>query len=131
MDVKVMHLVATALRSLDDKSECSAGDFTSRVQGRAVHAVAAIGNPERFFRTLQTLGIEAQSHRFADHHAFTRGDFDSISKDSAFIMTEKDAVKCRSLGLENAWYVPVEARLTAEFEQTFKNRLAKLIKDSE
>jgi tetraacyldisaccharide 4'-kinase len=42
-------------------------------------------------------------------------------------MTEKDAVKCRSLGLENAWYLPVDTCLPDDFETAFKVRLAKLM----
>ncbi len=49
--------------------------------------------------------------------------------DSVIVMTEKDAVKCASLGLANAWYVPVDTRLPEEFENEFKDRLAKLIKE--
>ena len=45
-------------------------------------------------------------------------------------MTEKDAVKCRALGLKNAWYIPVEVRLPAEFERVIKNRFSKLTKDT-
>ena len=35
--------------------------------GRAVHAVAGIGNPERFFRLLRAYGIEVVGHPLADH----------------------------------------------------------------
>ena len=42
-------------------------------------------------------------------------------------MTEKDAVKCRSLDLADAWYLPVEPRLPAAFDDAFKERLAKLM----
>jgi tetraacyldisaccharide 4'-kinase len=78
---------------------------------------------------LETLGIKSIPHGFSDHYLFTRRDFDSITAGSAIIMTEKDAVKCCSLGLENAWYIPVETRLPAELEQLFQNRLANLMKD--
>jgi tetraacyldisaccharide 4'-kinase len=43
-------------------------------------------------------------------------------------MTEKDAVKCRDFGLENAWYVPVEARLPGELEQRLTDRIVELAK---
>ena len=45
-------------------------------------------------------------------------------------MTEKDAVKCRSLGLENAWYMPVETRLPEEFENGFKQRLELMMQET-
>ena len=37
---------------------------------REVHAVAGIGNPQRFFAMLRALGIDAIAHAFPDHHAF-------------------------------------------------------------
>lgn len=36
-------------------------------QGQQVHAVAGIGNPQRFFNTLETLHWQALPHAFADH----------------------------------------------------------------
>jgi tetraacyldisaccharide 4'-kinase len=92
--------------------------------------MAGIGHPQRFFQMLEKHKIPAHPHAFPDHHQFTQKDFDSIKPGSAIIMTEKDAVKCRSLGLENAWYVPVETRLPDEFENDFKQRLGMLIKET-
>jgi len=129
MDVIVMHLLANRLSSLDGVTAVSVEQFQNATSGKPVHAVAAIGNPGRFFRMLKTLGITAQTHAFPDHHSFKKADFDSISMGGAIIMTEKDAVKCRSLELENAWSVPVETCLPEKFEHEFKDQLAKLIKN--
>jgi tetraacyldisaccharide 4'-kinase len=49
-----------------------------------------------------------------------------MSDAAAIIMTEKDAVKCRSFRLPNAWYVPVEAELPAAFRERFGEHLARL-----
>jgi tetraacyldisaccharide 4'-kinase len=89
--------------------------------GRHVHAVAGIGNPERFFRALAQAGLSASHHPFPDHHQLRRNDFPDSA--DAILMTEKDAVKCRELGLSNAWMVPVAADLPAEFFQTLLSRL--------
>jgi len=129
LDVSVMQLQASLVCSLNDATECSVEKFRHNKAGIPIHAVAGIGNPGRFFRMLESLGINAETHGFPDHYSFTRSDFDSISVDSAIIMTEKDAVKCRSLGLVNAWYMPVETRLPDKLEQLFQERLTKLIKD--
>ncbi len=131
LDVNVMRLEASVVRSLDNVTEYSVDEFRQKHAETPLHAVAAIGNPQRFFRMLESLGMEVEPHGFPDHHSFTRDDFNSITAGAAIIMTEKDAVKCRSLGLENAWYVPVETRLTYEFERIFKDLMAKLMKDSE
>ena len=53
-----------------------------------------------------------------------------MSGPAAIIMTEKDAVKCRGLGLENAWFVQVDAVLPDEFKRSFTDRLAMLTKDN-
>ncbi len=130
VNVNVMHLKASVVRSLDNVAEYSVDEFLNNHTGIAVHAVAGIGNPQRFFRMLETLGIQVEAHGFSDHHSFTPEDFETMSAGSVIIMTEKDAVKCRSLGLENAWYMPVETHLPDEFEGMVKQQLAKLMKDS-
>lgn len=124
--VNVMELRAGVVRSLDDEREYSVEDFRNLHAGKEVYAVAAIGNPARFFRMLESLGIKAGEHAFPDHHPFAATDFGSIKTGSAIIMTEKDAVKCRPLGLQNAWYIPVITVLTGEFEQVLKKHMAKL-----
>ncbi len=79
------------------------------LRGQKVHAVAAIGYPERFFSTLEQSGIQLLRHAFPDHHAFTADDvqFDDELK---ILMTEKDAVKCRLIANDKFWYLPVSAR---------------------
>jgi len=57
-----------------------------------LHAVCAIGNPQRFFNSLAELGLKFTPHAFPDHHFFTKKELDF---DGLVIMTEKDAVKCR------------------------------------
>ena len=71
-----------------------------------VHAVAGIGNPQRFFDTLTAAGITITQHAFADHHKFTADDFENIASE-CIIMTDKDAVKCAGFGLANAWRLSV------------------------
>ncbi|USA43512.1 tetraacyldisaccharide 4'-kinase [Spongiibacter taiwanensis] len=108
-----MHLKPMPLQPLNG----GAADSDSSVwrdDVRRVHAVAGIGNPARFFSTLRQMGLELVEHPFADHHKFTRDDF-QFAADLPIVMTEKDAVKCGHLGLTNAWYVPVTAELPADF----------------
>jgi tetraacyldisaccharide 4'-kinase len=75
---------------------------------RAVHAVAGIGNPARFFRDLRDHGLEVVEHAFPDHHPFTRGEL-SFGDDLPVLMTEKDAVKCAAFADPGWWLVPTEA----------------------
>lgn len=79
-----------------------------------VHAVAGIGDPERFFGTLRDMGIGVVPHPFPDHHAYTAQDF-AFGSPLPILMTEKDAVKCAALGLAQAWSVPIDASLPEAF----------------
>jgi hypothetical protein len=42
--------------------------------GHVAHAIAGIADPERFFTTLRTLGVDVVPHAFPDHHRFTAAD---------------------------------------------------------
>jgi tetraacyldisaccharide 4'-kinase len=83
-------------------------------RGQAVHAVAGIGNPERFFAMLEGEGIVVQRHPLPDHHHFTGRE---LVFDDALpvLVTEKDAVKCARHAHERVFVVPVEAELPPEF----------------
>jgi len=87
-----------------------------------IHAVAGIGNPQRFFNGLGSLGFELSGHEFGDHHSFSLQDID-FSDDRRVIMTEKDAVKCAEFGDERHWYLMVDAQLPDEFLQSLQRRL--------
>jgi tetraacyldisaccharide 4'-kinase len=76
--------------------------------GQSIHAVAAIGNPERFFNMLRSRGIEVSGRALADHARLTRNDIE-FGDAKPVLMTEKDAVKCGAFAGEQHWYVPVTA----------------------
>lgn len=59
-----------------------------------VHAVCAIGNPESFFRTLESLGITIASRRIFPDHADIPAD--TLPTSGWVIITEKDAVRLRA-----------------------------------
>ncbi|HVV68409.1 MAG TPA: tetraacyldisaccharide 4'-kinase [Gammaproteobacteria bacterium] len=79
-----------------------------------VHAVAGIGNPQRFFTQLEQLGFTVIAHPFPDHYHFQPGDID-FGKNAITIMTEKDAVKCEKFADERHWCLPVTAQCDAGF----------------
>jgi tetraacyldisaccharide 4'-kinase len=91
-------------------------------RGRPVHAIAGIGNPQRFFGDLRDRGLQVIGHAFADHYALTAADL-AFGDDLAVLMTEKDAVKCGELADERLWYVPVEAT----FSEADSRRLLELV----
>lgn len=91
----------------------------------AVHAVAGIGNPERFFRTLKRLGLDVTAHPFPDHHRFQAQDL-NFEDTGAIVMTAKDAVKCRHLADTRCWVLDVEAQPEPGFVAWLTSRLALL-----
>lgn len=93
-----------------------------------VHAVAGIGNPQRFLNSLASSGFSAEPHFFPDHHAFTLSDV-QFTDDLPVIMTEKDAVKCAAFKqLSQHWYLPVNAHLPSQFYQDLLQQLTSLKK---
>lgn len=92
-----------------------------------VHAVVGIGNPQRFFNTLESLKVECREHIFVDHHKFQRRDV-SISDDFSrtVVMTEKDWVKCIEFATESMWYLEVGAVLDVCLEKKLVSDLVAL-----
>jgi len=82
--------------------------------GQRVHAVAGIGDPERFFSMLRELGIAVVPHAFPDHHRYQAGDFE-FGSDLPVLMTEKDAVKCLPFATDRFHSVPIRAELPEAF----------------
>lgn len=112
--------------NLGDAHNLLDGDVTRRLssfRGKAVHAVAGIGNPERFFQSLQQLGIQLEKHTFPDHYQFTSADI-RFDGNKPVIMTAKDAVKCRHFARENDWYIPVTVQMPPGFCQRLDGLLA-------
>jgi tetraacyldisaccharide 4'-kinase len=79
-----------------------------------VHGVAGIGNPARFFSTLRQSGLEVMEHPFPDHHMFAPEDL-MFADDLPIIITEKDAIKCRGMGLSqisaDVWVLSVSVHI--------------------
>jgi tetraacyldisaccharide 4'-kinase len=94
----------------DFASETSHDDLRQQSAAQGLVAVAGIGHPQRFFDLLTRMGLHCEQHPLADHHAYTQADFIAL-RGKTILMTEKDAVKCQHLGLENAWFLPVSAEL--------------------
>jgi tetraacyldisaccharide 4'-kinase len=82
--------------------------------GQKVHAVAGIGDPNRFFVHLGKAGIQVVPHPFPDHHRFSPRELE-FGDEAPVMLTEKDAVKLRSAARPNWWVLPVSARLDPAF----------------
>jgi len=95
-------------------------------RGTPVHAVAGIGNPQRFFRDLRACGLEVIEHPFPDHHPFVAADL-TFNDELPVLMTQKDAVRCRSLVTARLWFVPVSARFGDSQTQELLHRVVQLL----
>jgi len=93
--------------SLYNLLDTSRHEAIALFKGKTVHAVAGIGNPDKFFQWLKKSGVEAIAHPFVDHHTYTPDDL-AFGDDRPVIMTEKDAVKCTHLARPNHWVVGIE-----------------------
>ena len=80
----------------------------SRFYNQRLHAVAGIGNPQRFFDHLAALGLRFEAHAFPDHHPYSAQDL-AFAHADAVLMTEKDAVKCAAFAAETYWFLRVDA----------------------
>ncbi|MCV6625930.1 MAG: tetraacyldisaccharide 4'-kinase [Cellvibrionaceae bacterium] len=127
-----MDLAPTRLCSLYDGRELAINvENLQAIAGQgACLAMAGIGNPERFFQSLQRYGLKLGAHPFEDHQAY-----DETSLGFAFnkplLMTAKDGVKCQAYRGDSRaqawWQFEVEAELCPEFLQQFEQRLNELL----
>jgi tetraacyldisaccharide 4'-kinase len=96
--------------------------LASFVAENKLHALAGIGNPDRFFKLLTANDLTFTAHSFPDHYAFLPRDIDFKT---TVLMTEKDAVKCTQFATQQHWFVPVNATLDAQFTQSLLTLLEK------
>lgn len=104
----VMTIVPGDLVALADGARRRLAEF----KGQRVHAVAAIGNPGRFFATLRAAGLDPIEHPHPDHARLAAGDF-SFGDALPILMTEKDAVKCAGLAQPRMYFLEVAATFAA------------------
>jgi tetraacyldisaccharide 4'-kinase len=105
---------------LDPAQTATASDF----QTSHNHAVAGIGNPQRYFDHLQSLGIRFSPHPFPDHHPYTASDLDFPDCD-AILLTEKDAVKCAAFADKKCWVLRIDAQITPALTDHILQKLSR------
>lgn len=112
--------------SLEPSPLCNVKTHHTALISGAVDAMAGIGYPPRFFNSLLLQGYALnQQVAYADHQVFDATELQKRFSQRPLIMTEKDAVKCRSFALDNWWYQPV----TAKLPEKFANRLLAQLKE--
>lgn len=108
-------------------------------------AVAAIGNPQRFFDTLAGLGINTSCIALDDHRSIDADLIEGLDKGllkeltnepeskkpgSQILMTMKDAVKCRDIATENCWALDVTLDMSEPLKQELLSAILTLVKQS-
>jgi len=114
-----MRLVSAPLYCLADARDRRPA---SAFADKRVHAVAGIGDPNRFFLQLAKLGIKVMPHAFPDHHPLRPAEID-FADGVPVVMTEKDAVKCRRFAQPHYFVLPVNAELDPAFGAWLLERL--------
>jgi tetraacyldisaccharide 4'-kinase len=118
-----MRLLATNAIALKYGSAKPLREFS----GQPVHAIAAIGNPQRFFALLRAVGISVVEHPLPDHKQLKIDDI-SFPDDLPVLMTEKDAVKCREIAGPHHWFVPVNVVFAAGDAEKLRGLVAECVK---
>lgn len=114
-----MLLEPTALVPLDER--------LGRMEPQAlnimpVHAVTAIGHPQRFFMSLRMLGYQIMEHAYPDHDRLTEQHL-RFPDEYAVIMTTKDAIKCEKIAGVNEYYLEVKPQLSQDLFRQIDKRL--------
>ncbi len=101
----------------------------SYVDAKRVHAVAGIGNPERFFAQLEQCRLEIIRHEYDDHYPYTKQTLDFIDG-YPVVMTEKDAVKCKVFARDDWWMVPAKVEFGSDFDCRFLDKVDNIFKSN-
>lgn len=120
-DVFSMRLQNPALLPLEGNQQLQSLESFAGVK---VHAIAGLGNPQRFFKLLTDAGLEVIPHPFKDHKKYKPKDL-KFTDNLPILMTEKDAVKCRHFHLQNIWVVGI----SLQPEEKFIHQLDTLLDD--
>ena len=87
-----------------------------------VHAIAGVGNPNRFFDLLLRLGFEFDKNPFPDHHKYNKRDLYYLDH-LPILMTEKDAAKCKHFNNSKVWYLSIESKIESQFIDRLEEKL--------
>jgi tetraacyldisaccharide 4'-kinase len=110
--------VVTKVYNLHDGTERPLESF----RNTSVHAVAGIGNPQRFFDLLEDAGLDVIPHPLPDHAEIGAEQL-TFEEPGPVLITEKDAVKCEHLAPADVWCVVVDLA----FDEDHTARLMRLV----
>jgi tetraacyldisaccharide 4'-kinase len=95
-------------------------------EDKEVHAVAAIGHPQRFFTLLENHGLVVEPHALPDH---ARLSADDLQFDDGYpvLITEKDEVKCKEIAEDDVWCVVVDLTFNEQDAERLFRTTGKLL----
>jgi tetraacyldisaccharide 4'-kinase len=110
---------------------------SSTLSDRSIFAFSAIANPDSFFSMLDSEGLGIVGKKaFTDHHIFTKPDIEELVSEaraaecSAFVATEKDAVKLKVLDCRQIPIYSYRIRLQInEGEDSLRNTIMRVLDD--
>lgn len=95
-------------------------EIVEKMKNRRVYGFAGIGNPSRFFKTLNNIGADlvGEAH-FADHHPYTDADLtqlyeEAMQSGAELVTTQKDWMRLPSDWRDRVLTVPVRIHFTAD-----------------
>lgn len=107
-----MRLTAASTRHLASGAPCSWNTWCVQYGSKRIAAVAAIGQPDRFFKMLEADGVLlVQQLALPDHDSYENPPFASIDAD-IILITEKDAIKCEHINDTRIWVVEALTRFS-------------------
>ncbi len=104
----------------DTKNQKSIESF----RNQHINAMAGIAHPDSFFSMLSALGLAVIKHPLNDHEQLTKQYF-KFDNDYPIFITEKDAVKCQDMKLNNVWVVVLKLVV----KQETKNEILEIIEE--
>jgi len=95
-------------------------EIVEKMKNRRVYGFAGIGNPSRFFKTLNNIGADlvGEAH-FADHHPYTDADLtqlyeEAMQSGAELVTTQKDWMRLPTDWRDRVLTVPVRIHFTAD-----------------
>ena len=84
--------------------------------GTTIEAVAALGNPNRFFKLLNELPYQIQAHSYPDHYRYKIEDFQgaAFADGNPIVLTKKDGIKCEAFADSRFWCLDVKVEVDPE-----------------
>jgi tetraacyldisaccharide 4'-kinase len=134
-DIAAAHGANAGLEVLRAKFAADAG-AASQLKGKRVLAFAGIGNPEKFFRSLEAVGAEVLLKRsLPDHHRFSAREANELISEAAnkgliLVTTEKDRARMQgdeALARLRAKSLTLPVKLAFDDAQAFKTILEKAL----